>query len=320
MSNFWLDLPKPFTVLAPMDGVTDVVFRQLVTKIGRPDVFFTEFTNTDGLLSEGKERVLEKLKFGENEQPIVAHIWGNKPEHFYKSAKMAVKLGFSGIDINTGCPDKTVVKHGSCSALIKNPTLAAEIIQATKEGAGDLPVSVKARIGFYQESIGEWLRFLLKQNIATLSIHLRTVKELSLVPAHWELMPKIMQLRDRIAPQTLIIGNGDIKSLAEVQEKFERYHCDGFMIGRGIFHNPWVFNKQIDLQTVTVAERLDLYLEHIHEFKKTWKNKNFALLKKFCKTYINNFDGASDMREKMMMSKTIEELEQTLLSAKTALV
>jgi tRNA-dihydrouridine synthase len=315
MNNFWIDLPRPFTVLAPLDGVTDVVFRQIITKVGKPDVLFTEFTNTDGLVSRGRGRVLERFRYTKEQQPIVAQIWGTKPDHFYKSAEMVASLGFAGIDINMGCPERTVIKNGACSALIKNHALAKEIIEATTKGAGELPVSVKTRIGFAEEQIDEWISFVLEQKPAALTVHLRTVKEMSHVDAHWELMPKIVALRDTLAPDTILIGNGDIKSLSEIQNKYKEFGCDGFMVGRGIFHNPWIFNKTVELRNVTVRQRLELYKEHIDLFEKTWKTRHFGLLKKFCKTYINNFDGASELREEIMKSGTLPELKRILGAA-----
>lgn len=311
--NFWKDLPKPFTTLAPLDGVTDVVFRQVITEIGKPDVLFTEFTMVQGLLSNGRSRVEENLLFTPEQQPVVAQIWGLKPEHFYTVAKQLNEQKFAGIDLNMGCPDRTVTRDGACSGLIHNPTLAAEIIQATKEGAGQTPVSVKTRVGKGEIIIEEWIGFLLKQNIAALTVHLRTVAELSRVPAHWDLMPKIITLRDQIAPETLIIGNGDITSAKDMEEKYKAYHCDGFMVGRGIFANPWIFNPTIDMESVIITDRINLYLHHIALFEKQWGDKkNFALLKKFAKTYISNFADSAAMREKLMETKTLEQLRDRL--------
>lgn len=313
MGNFWRKLAKPFTVLAPMDGVTDTVFRQIINSIGRPDVFFTEFVNCEGLLSAGKKVVAERLRYISSEQPIVAQVWGNKPDDFFQVAQYVKKLGFSGIDINMGCPDRTVIRDGACAGLIKNPNLARKIIQEAKKGAGGLSVSVKTRIGFQAEDIEEWISFLLKQDLSAISIHLRTVRELSKVPAHWELMPKIIELRNKIAPKTFIIGNGDIKSLAEIKEKHQLYGCDGYMVGTGIFTNPWLFNPAVKLEDITVRERLDLYLKHIDLFSQTWgESRNPAALKKFCKTYINNFPGVVVLREKIMLSKSLKELKDTI--------
>jgi tRNA-dihydrouridine synthase len=315
MKSFWKELPQPFTVLAPMDGVTDVVFRQIIVEIGKPDVLFTEFTMTDGLVSKGRDKVAERLLITEEQKPIIAHIWGKTPEHYYQVAKELRGSGFAGIDINMGCPVRAVVNRGSCSALIKNPSLAKEIIEATREGAGDLPVSVKTRIGFEKEALVEWIAFLLEQNLPALTLHLRTVRELSKVPAHWKLMPKIMELRNKIAPETVIIGNGDLMSLAEIHEKYEQYGCDGFMVGRGLFTNPWLFNPKIDIEKISIQERIDVFLHHIALFEKQWSGaKHFALLKKFAKTYIQNFPDTAIFREKLMETKTLEELKTILQS------
>lgn len=317
MTNFWKTLPHPFTVLAPLDGVTDVVFRQIITEIGKPDVLFTEFTMCEGLLSSGRERVMQNLEYTPDQQPIVAQIWGTKPDTFFKTAQVVKDLGFAGIDINMGCPVKDVVKIGACSALIKNPSLAGEIIQATKEGSGGLPVSVKTRIGYSKEQIDEWLGFLLEQDLAALTVHLRTAAEMSKVPAHWELMTKIVELRNSVAPKTVLIGNGDLLTLEEVKEKYETTGCEGFMIGRGVFTNPWVFNPKINLEQVTIAQRIDLYLRHIELFEKRWGDtKNPMLLRKFCKTYISNFPDASELRIILMETKTYADLKNTLTEYK----
>ena len=320
MKSFWQSLHVPFTVLAPMEGVTDVVFRKIIAQIGRPDVFFTEFTNCDGLMSKGRRRVEDALLFSENEQPVIAQIWGLRPENYYKTAQYCREKGFAGIDINMGCPVDTVIKKGACSALIKNHALAKEIIDATKDGAGDLPVSVKTRIGFDSISLTEWIGFLLKQDLAALTLHFRTVRELSKVPAHWECLPEIMKLRQELAPKTLIIGNGDVGSLQEVKEKYDEYGCEGFMIGRGIFSNPWLFNANITLENISIADRLDLYLRHISLFEETWEGKkNPDSLKKFAKTYIQNFPDAGSLREKVVLSKNITEMQERISSYKDTL-
>lgn len=294
-----------------MDGVTDMVFRQIITQIGKPDVLFTEFTSCEGLMSAGRKRVEQNLLFKPNEQPVVAQIWGINPENFYKAAKYIKNSGFSGIDINMGCPQKVIIKNGSCSALIKNQTLAKKIIKATKEGAGSLPVSVKTRIGFETENIEEWIGFLLQQKLAALTIHLHTVAELSKTPAHWELMIRILVIRNKYAPETVIIGNGEIASLNEVKEKYKKYGCDGFMVGRGIFANPWLFDGSKEKAGVSIEERLETFIRHINLYEKTWGNKkNYANLKKFCKAYINNFPGASKYKEKIMAAKSLEQLRE----------
>jgi len=236
-------LPKPFFVLAPMDDVTDTVFRQIVTDCARPDLFFTEFVNVDGLQSPGRDKLLKKLRFTAKEQPLIAQIWGKEPESFRKPAAELVELGFAGVDLNMGCPIKAVVNNGCCSALINNRALAAEIIQSVKEGvAGRVPVSVKTRIGFNQVDLS-WIEFLLGQGLDMLTIHGRTKKELSAVPNHWEVIGQVRQLRDKLAPGTLIVGNGDVASRAQGTQLAESYGLDGIMIGRGVFHDPFIFSR-----------------------------------------------------------------------------
>lgn len=297
-------------ILAPMEGVTDTVFRQIVASVGRPDVFFTEFVPVDAILSKASAKVIEKsLRYAKAERPIVAQIWGSDPEKFFQVAQLLSKMGFDGIDINMGCPDKNTTKKGACSALIKNSKLAQEIILATIKGAGGLPVSVKTRIGFQKMETEAWVRTLLQTPISALTLHLRTVAEGSKVPAHWEEMSKAVKVRDELKSQALIIGNGDIKSLKEAEEKCKKYGIDGVMIGRGIFENVWVFNSKIDPEKVTSRQKVALLLKHLKLFKKTWGDtKHFALMKKFVKCYVNNFSGAAEEREILMASKDLNEL------------
>lgn len=304
MKSFWKELKKPFLALAPMDDVTDTVFRQIIKECYPPDVFFTEFTSTDALVSSGKNDSLKRLRFTKIEHPIVAQIWGNNPQNYLKSAKMIAEMGFDGIDINMGCPDRKIVKRGSCSGLIKNPTLACELIAAAKEGAPDLPVSVKTRLG-YSKVDKKWIATLLKTNLAALTVHGRTVAEMSKVPAHWQEIAKIVKMRDKINKETLIIGNGDVKSYQEAKNRAEKHRVDGVMIGRGIFLNPYVFspaNKEI-----TIEQRIKLLIKHIKLFQATWRgSKNFDILRKFFKTYINNFPEASKIRNELMLLKEKE--------------
>lgn len=308
-NNFWNNLKSPFTVLAPMEDVTDTVFRQIVTSCGRPDVYFTEFTNCEGIQSKGKPKIIHRLQYTFEEHPIVAQIWGLNPENYYKTATLANEMGFDGIDINMGCPEKSIVKNGACSALINNPHLASEIISATKTGAQGIPVSVKTRIGFKTVQTKEWIGFLLTQNLDALTIHGRTTKEMSLVPAHWDEIGKGVMLRDKMKKKTIIIGNGDVMSLRDAHDKARLYGLDGVMIGRGIFYNPWLFNQGVKIEEITKLQRLSLLLKHTNLFTKTWgTSKNFSILKKFFKIYIRDFDGAGELREKLMETKNSDEV------------
>lgn len=308
--NFWGKLKKPIFILAPLDGVTDTAFRQIVASCGKPDVLFTEFVPVDAILSPAQVKVIAKsLRYCEKERPIVAQIWGSDPQKFYESAKIIKKLGFDGIDINMGCPEKNVIKKGACSALIKNPKLAKEIILATIKGAEGLPVSIKTRIGFSSIEIEKWAESLLETPIAALTLHLRTVSEMSKVPAHWEEIGKVVKLRNKMSSKTLIIGNGDVKSLKEAREKVQKYGIDGVMIGRGIFENVYLFNGKVDITKVTSKQKIALLLKHLKLFDETFGNtRHFELMKKFVKCYVNNFKEASEKREMLMKSKTLAEL------------
>ncbi len=307
-------LPRPFFVLAPMDDVTDTVFRRIVASCARPDLFFTEFVNVDGLQSPGRERVARRIQFTPEEQPIIAQIWGKEPDNFYKTAQELVEMGFAGIDLNMGCPEKTVVKNGACSALINNRPLASEIIKATQAGAaGRVPVGVKTRLGFNEIDLS-WPEFLLGHDLAMLTIHGRTRKEMSDVPAHWDQIGEVRKLRDRVAPQTLIVGNGDVQNRAQAQDLAERYKLDGVMIGRGIFHDPFAFAEQSPWAAYTKEQRVALYTRHVKLFAATWagQDRRIAVLNKFCKIYISGFDGAKELRERLMHAKDADDLLRML--------
>lgn len=295
-----------------MEGATDTVFRQIISECAPPDVYFTEFTNTDGILSKGAEHVGQRLVFSKKEKPIIAQIWGTNPDSFFKASKLISKMGFDGIDINMGCPEKSIVKRGSCSGLIKTPELASEIIKATKKGAGKLPVSVKTRLGFSSIQM-EWIEFLLNQELDALTIHLRTRKEMSKVPAHYELLTEIVEMRNRIAPQTLLIANGDIENRLEGENLVKKYKVDGIMIGRGVFHDPYAFSKEKSLHRLSQKDKIKLLQKHLDLFEKTWKGKkSYPPLKRYFKIYINGFEGASDLREKLMETNSIEEARKVL--------
>jgi tRNA-dihydrouridine synthase len=360
------DLPRPFFVLAPMDDVTDTVFRQVVAGCAAPDLYFTEFVNVDGLQSPGREKLLKKLRFTPKEQPLIAQIWGKNPDNFYKTAReladgtLARELGlpeginFAGVDLNMGCPEKTAVRNGTCSALMNDRTLTTEIIQATQQGLdaaaqpqpkseprsdqddsdqgnpiAHLPLSVKTRLGFTQPDLA-WIEFLLGHHLQALTIHGRTKVQMSKVPADWNLIGQARQLRDRLSPDTLIIGNGDVLSRQQGLELAQKHHLDGIMIGRGIFHDPFVFAKPATSATpgpdhnhssspwpdYTEAERRALYAKHIQLFAATWQHREHPIqtLNKFCKIYINNFDGAVKLREQLMQCTSTDELQSNVKS------
>ncbi len=310
--NFWNSLRKagkPLFVMAPMANVTDVVFRGLFAKYGKPDVTWTEFVSADGLISPGRKKLMIDLKFSPKERPIVAQLFTGHPEAMKKAAALAAKLRFDGIDINMGCPDRAVEKQGGGAAHIKNPKLAIEVLEAARAGAKGLPVSVKTRIGYNSYDIG-WTRLLLEQKLPALTVHLRTRKEMSDVPAHWEHMGEIVRLRDEISPETIILGNGDVESIEDGRAKIRKYGCDGVMIGRGIFGKPWLFEKKAlhdfgeSARERTPEERLKILVEHAKLFEKTFKGvKSFAVMRKHFKAYVNGWDGAKELRAELMTAE-----------------
>ena len=370
--NFWQSLPRPFFVLAPMANVTDSVFRRMIAKYAKPDVMWTEFVSADGLISPGRKILLHDLKYSEAERPIVAQLFTGHPEAMKKAATLVADLGFDGLDINMGCPDRAVEKQGGGAGMIKNPKDAVAVIEAAREGvrksakckvqsvklqvnqlryplrqgfggqegfvgqemgkinSGGIPVTVKTRLGYNQIDWG-WIRTLLEQKLPALTIHLRTRKEMSEVPAHWELMPEIVKLRDEVSPETLIIGNGDVNNLVDAIEKTKKYDCDGVMIGRGIFGMPWLFSeirnskheirdksKIKNPKSKTPKERLKIMVEHTKLFEKTFlpgkRNgngiKNFAVMKKHFKAYVSGWEGAKELRVKLMRTESFKEVNK----------
>jgi tRNA-dihydrouridine synthase len=314
-----------------MDDVTDTVFRQIVLQTHAPDIFFTEFVNVDGLVSPGRPKLLKKLKFVAEETRLVAQLWGLKPENFriiadqIASGALARELGlpegcnFVGVDLNMGCPAKSEVQNGACSALIKleNRDLAEEIIDATRAGLnGRLPLSVKTRLGFSQVDMS-WFEFLLSKNLDMLTVHGRTRKEMSKVPAHWDLIGEVAALRNKLAPQTLIVGNGDVDNHAQGVKLAEQYGLDGIMVGRGIFHDPFVFSADSTWADYSREQRIELYKKQVSMFAETWPNgeRNIQTLNKFCKVYINGFDGAKELRDKLMHAGSTDVLLQLLDTA-----
>ena len=297
-------------VVAPMSGVTDEAFRLMFLKYGKPDVFWTEFVSADGLFSRGKEYCLEILKFSKSERPIVAQVFGSDPIYFQKAAKEIEALGFDGIDINMGCPDKDIEKKGGGAALIKKPELAKEIIRAVKRGSSKIPISVKTRIGYDKNEIAEWIPTLLKENISALTVHFRTRKEMFMPPAHWDLAKEIVRLRDLYAPETLILGNGDVKSLEDAKKLVIETGIDGVMFGRGILGNPWFFSGK----SPSIKKQLNAIVEHAEIFENLHKKepKKFESLKKHFHAYTKGFVGAKDLRERLMRVKNLAETKKVI--------
>ena len=327
MVNIWHKISKRgvFFCLAPMADVTDTVFRQIIAKYskhtkigGGPDVFFTEFVSADGIASqEGRKKLLPILKFSKKEKPIIAQIFGSKPENIIITCQIIAKLGFDGIDINMGCPDRSIIKQGAGSALIKTPKLACEIIRAAKLGAPKLPISVKTRIGFNVIEYKKWLPKILAENIAALTVHLRTKKEMSNVPAHFELAKDIVKVVRAHDKKVVLIENGDIQSLKQGRNLAKNAGFDGIMVGRGIFGNPWLFACPNDHSVgrdskrknqPSTTEKLKVLIEHTKLYEKLLPHRNFANMKKHFKAYVNGFDGAKELRVELMKTNNSKEV------------
>ena len=304
--DFWKQFKPGFTILAPMEGVTDIAFRQVVAKAARPDIFYTEFTNVNSYTSEkGRHNALERFRIEESERPIVPQIWGTKPEMFTETARALKEMHFPAIDINMGCPDRHVVATGGGAGLIRTPELAKEIIRATK--VAGLPVSVKTRLGYTRvDEWKDWLTAILEEDPAALTVHLRTKKEMSKVAAHYELVPDIVALRDTVSPETTLVINGDIEKPSDAQ-KYIEMGVDGIMIGRGVFHNPFCFEK--NPRNHSREELINLMSYHLDLYEK-YNLSPYDPLKRFFKIYINNFPGASEIREQLMNTKNIPEARQ----------
>jgi len=320
MTNFWNKLPKPFFALAPMEAVTDIIFRHVVASAAKPDVFFTEFVNASSFCSKkGIISTRGRLAFTNDEKPIVVQIWGKKPDEFEVMSQALAKMGFAGIDINMGCPDKSVVHGGSGSGLIRTPELAGELIAAAKTSG--LPISVKTRLGDTNvNQWRDWLTFLFKQDIANLTIHLRTRKEMTKVPAHYELIPEIKQLRDEIAPKTLLTINGDVVNRQQGEELVKKYSVDGIMIGRGVFQNPFAFEKVTTEHTNTeLLDMLKTQLDLHDKYSTDETPRKFDPLKHFFKIYIRNFTGASELRTQLMHTKNTNEVREILTKHKESI-
>lgn len=306
--SFWQKLKRPFFVLAPMSGVTDQSCRLMFVKYGKPDVFFTEFISASALFCDNKNArkyCLQVLKFSKKEKPIVAQIFGSNTLQIEKACQIIVSLGFDGIDINMGCPDRNVEKQGAGSALIKNPKLAQEIIRSAKKASAGLPISVKTRIGYNKNELDSWIPVLLKENISALTVHFRTKAQGYGPSANWELTKDLVSLRNKYAPQTLLLGNGDVKSLAEAKTLANKYNIDGIMIGRAVLGNPWFFTNK----NPSLKQKLKAIIEHTELLPDT---KHFDSIKKHFHAYTKNFYNCKDLKDSLMKSKDAKQVKEAV--------
>lgn len=325
MKSFWEELPRPFFVLAPLANVTDAAFRRLIAKYskprgpastrgssstrGGPHAIWTEFVSADGLVlahEEGRAKLMRDLVFTDAERPIVAQFFSATPAHMERAAALAAELGFDGVDINMGCPDRTIEKQGAGAKLITTPEVAGELVAAAKRGAPNLPVSVKTRLGYNTDVLEEWLPKLLSAGPAAVTLHARTRKEMSKVDAHWERVKRAVEIRDELGSGALIVGNGDARDVEDARAKARESGADGVMLGRAIFGSPWLFAET----QPSLEERLRIAVEHTKLFEELLGDiKSFAIMKKHFKAYVEGFDGAKELRMELMETESAKEVE-----------
>jgi tRNA-dihydrouridine synthase len=320
------DKNRPLFVLAPMADVTDVAFRTVISEAMSPDIYWTEFVSADGLIRatpEGKYKLKKDLLYDkEKQRPIIAQLFSSTYKYMYEATKLCIELGFDGVDINMGCPDRSIEKQKSGAAMMKNPDLAIGVIKAAKDAkkdfaSDDFAVTVKTRVGYNSVELDTWIPLLLDQEVDLITIHARTRKEMSKVDADWSHVKTVVNMRDTWALDNkdkkapLIFGNGDVKDIQDAYEKCIEFGCDGAMIGRAMFGNPWLF-KDIeciekedfdfnDKFTPSRDERIKTLAKQVEIFDRELGDvKSFALMKKFFKTYMTGFDDAKEIREKIM--------------------
>jgi len=314
--GFWNNLPQDFVIMAPMADVTDCAYREIIAKYSRhgqpgggPDVFYTEFVASDGLANDiGRPKLMHNFKYTENERPIVAQIFSNTPENIENAARICRELGFDGIDLNMGCPERNICKQGAGCGMIQTPELLPTVIAAAKRGAGTIPVAVKTRVGWSQNELEKWIPAILDCDVAAIILHGRTKKAMSKIPANWDWIQRAGEIVRASGKPTKFIGNGDIQSVAMAKEYCVKYNTDGAMIARAIFGNPWLFDTT--KTEVSVREKLEVMLEHTEIFiRELGNHKNFAVMKKHYKAYVAGFDGAKELRVQLMESQSFDEIK-----------
>ena len=330
MNSFWQKLNKEKGVikgLAPMDGITDAAFRFAVAKYGKPDVIFTEFVAVDGVCASfdkaikrraRAKKILDGFIYDESERPIVAQIFGVKPDNFYKVAPFLCELGFDGIDINMGCPDKNIMRIGGGGSLIGSPKIAVEMVVATKNGVKEwakekekkeIPVSVKTRIGMNTDTIIEWAKYLSEMELANVTIHGRTLKQMYSGVSDWEAIAKGAEIIKNGNPNVTVLGNGDIKTVEQGKEMAKKYNVDGFLIGRAAIGDPFIFSGR----QAEIKERLMAAIDHIRYYEKIFKDKSFVDIRKHLVWYAKGFEGASEVRARLMKTENAKECEEIIL-------
>jgi tRNA-dihydrouridine synthase len=355
--SFWHDLPQPIVGLSPMDGVTDAAFRYITAKHGGPDLSFTEFTSVDRIVY-GQDTELADLHYGEIERPVIAQVFGTNPEAFYRTAHLIGELGFDGIDVNMGCPSKNIGCGGA--KLISTPDQALEILRRTRQGILDwadgqaidrvglpdgivdmarrdsmkrygretaprraIPVSVKTRLGNQRVVIEDWIPALLSESPAAISLHGRTLTQQYRGEADWDAIARAAEIVR--GSETLLLGNGDIRSAETAVSRIRQTGVHGVLIGRAALGNPWIFTRCQVVRdavrtgatppadpVVSPGERLAVALEHAHLFEAYRGRQTFRVFRKYLAAYCRGFTGAAELRQRLVGVNTLQELESIL--------
>ena len=289
-----------------MAGVTDAAFREMLARYGKPDVIWTEMVSVVGIRVRGEENFENEMKFSFTEKPVVVQFFGADPKDFLMCGEIAERRGFDGIDINMGCPDQGVEKQGAGACLIKSPTLAKEILAAAKEGSRGLPVSVKTRLAYSKKNEAEkWLEAVASESPAAITIHGRTRTEKRKGKPDWEAIAEAGKIIKSADKKIVVLGNGDIISKEDGEERVKESGIDGYMAGRALIGNIWFFIGKGAARPV----RLSAAAEHAFLFEKIFgETEPFDLMKNHLAGYISGFDDAKELRVRMMGAKNAADI------------
>lgn len=340
--NVWQRMTKPIIGLAPMDGVTDVAFRKIVDTYGHPSIMFTEFVPVEALKA-GAKGVLRDFLIHDIKVPTIAQLYGVDLEGFRIATLIVCELGFEGIDINMGCPAKSVATRGAGAGLIRNPTQARAIIQTVRQATYDWAngayqsanisdairlevrqmkkeisahkdntpsLSVKTRLGYKQVEVETWLSELAQEPLAAITVHGRTYVQGYGGKASWDDIAQAAQIIRKQNAGILVLGNGDIVSKQQAVEYCATYVLDGALVGRGAWGNPWVFTDHAPSQ----QERLRVALEHTKVFAKLLPQTHFAQIRKHLGWYCHGFRNANVIHEQLIHANSVSEVEDIISS------
>ncbi|MCP4298159.1 MAG: tRNA-dihydrouridine synthase [Proteobacteria bacterium] len=299
-------LKSPIVALAPMDGITDLAYRQTVRSLNKDIVLYSEFTSVNGF--KHSEHVRNRLNFDDKELPYFAQIFGNEPDLFAKTVEHFDQTPVTGIDINMGCPSKKIIKSTQGGALMKDPELACRIVAACVDKT-DKPVTVKTRLGWKDaENLQNFVASLIDAGAKMVTIHGRTYKQAYKGDADWD---PIYELKKNCTIP--ILGNGDIKGKDDGLVRLK--NLDGYMIGRSSIGNPWVFWSDLERAKVTLKEKVDVMINHF-QLLRSYQEEKRALIefRKHITGYICGFKDAKACRALLMQSRTEKELTQQAYS------